>query len=129
MIKEEVGPQLIGPWLVGIQCGSFPFYYPVVHKGTERQVEDYEAKSHSGVAAVVPAWKLEELINSEECVMARKKADEEISQKKQQRTSSLDREAASRESPLTRTAFEDTLRRVSRKVSETSEPESKTLKE
>lgn len=124
-INEDVGPQLIGPWLVGIQCGSFPFYYPVVHKGTERRVEDYEAKSHSGVAAVVPAWKLEELLNSEECVMARKNADEEISKRKQQRTSNIDREAHQDDPPLRETTFEDALKRASRKVSESSEPESK----
>lgn len=115
---------LIGPWLVGIQCGSFPFYYPVVRKGTDIPVEDYEAKSHSGVAAVVPAWKLEELINNEENVMARKQADEEISRRKQDRTSKIDREGKSHDRPLTEAGFDDALKRASRKLSETSEPDS-----
>jgi hypothetical protein len=118
-VKDELSSnKLIGPWLIGIQCGSFPFYYPVVHEGTEKQIEDYVAKSHSGVAAVVPAWKLEELINSEDCIMARKKADDEISELKQQRTSKLDREAAlpDKGDSFTRESFEDALKKASRKV-------------
>jgi hypothetical protein len=39
LIKPESDSMTIGPWLVGVQCGSFPFYYPVVHKSTHKKVE------------------------------------------------------------------------------------------
>jgi len=123
-MSPDSGPLLTGPLLVGIECGSFPFYYPVVHKGTDISVEDYEAKSHSGVAIVVPAWKLEELLNDEELIMARKKVDEEITEMKHRRRSNVDREVALPDGPLTETGFDDILKRVSQKTTDPSEPES-----
>src|SRR5205814_209634 len=125
ILLPEAGSLLTGPWLVGIECGSFPFYNPVVHKGTKKKVEDYQVKSHSGVAAVVPAWKLQELLDGEEFDMARKEEDEKLTKRKQ--SGRFDRETAVGEDDLpalTRQGFGDVLRQVSRKTTDPSEPKS-----
>jgi hypothetical protein len=132
--RKESGPLRLGPWLVGIDCGSFPHYYPVfeVREENGEVVErkktknpKLQAKSHAGVAAVVPAWKLRELLHKdEEIVMARKREDEKLGQKKS--TGKFDRDVAAREEddPLTSASFDDALRRASRKTTDLSEPES-----
>jgi hypothetical protein len=77
-----------GPWLLGIDCGSFPYYQPVYKVRKEQgeivrtRLPDLEAKSHAGVAAEIPAWKLQELLNLEEFVKARKEEDENLARKK-----------------------------------------------
>ncbi len=124
-VRPESGAMLVGPWLIGVECGSFPHRYPVVHKGTDIVVGDYEAKSHSGVASVVPAWKLRELLDLEEFEMARKEEDEKVTNKKQ--GSRFDRESATDDDlpALTKRGFNDVLRQVSRKITNSaSEPES-----
>jgi len=129
-VKPEIRFMPMGPWLIGIECGMFPYYYPVYEVQEKRgetirsRTEEprLEAKSHSGVAAVVPAWKLQELLNLEEFDMARKEEDEKLTRKKQ--SGRFDRESVSGDDELpslTRRGFDDVLRRVSRK---TSEPES-----
>ncbi len=118
-----------GPWLLGVDCGSFPFYGPVYKVRKEEgetirtRQPDLEAKSHAGMAAVIPAWKLTELLNLEEFVMARKKEDERLSETKD--GGRFDRDVAE-DKPLTREGFDDVLKQVSRKTTDSaSRPESR----
>jgi hypothetical protein len=91
-IREESGPMPTGPWLLGIDCGSFPYYSPVfevweekggIVKRKKTKNPKLEAKTQSGVAAVVPAWKLRELLDLEEFRMMREKEDRKLSETKE----------------------------------------------
>jgi len=141
-MTPESGQLKIGPWLVGIDAGNFPFYYPVYEvtrerggkvvrrKDTKNTEKELQAKSHSGVAYVVPAWKIQELLDREEFVMQRKRDDEAITEHKDS-GKRVDRDVILPDDPLTRKTFlDDVLPRVSQKITDsTSEPESEKEKQ
>lgn len=135
-MTAESNNMRIGPWLVGIDAGNFPFYYPVYEvtrgrggevidrKNTKNTPRELQAKSHSGVAYVVPAWKIQELLDREEFVMQRKRDDEAITEHKDS-GKRADRDVILPDDPLTRKTFlDDVLPRVSQKITDSaSEPE------
>lgn len=63
--------------LLGINCGHLPFYEKVVDK-EGNQVEDYQVKGNSGMAVVIPAWKLEDLLALKELVLKRQQTEQEF---------------------------------------------------
>lgn len=77
-----------GPWLLGIDCADLPFRESVfqvmnIAGRDEDLATDYVAYSNSGQAAVIPAWRLLEFINTDErFVLQRKQADQQIAERK-----------------------------------------------
>lgn len=108
-----------GPWLLGVSWGHFRAYEKVVWKDDKAQAvdENWVVSSNSGQMGVVPAWKLQELLNQEEVVMARKHAENERRQRIANDPFVLDNRATEDEKSsdaLTKDDFEDALDRVSR---------------
>jgi hypothetical protein len=64
-------------WLLGIDWGHLPVWDDVFD-GSRRVGR---MRVSSGMAAVVPAWKLNDLLNSEGIKMAREKAEEQLSER------------------------------------------------
>lgn len=61
-----------GPWLLGIDWGHLHTYERLRDAMTKKPIpETAVVKSNSGMAAVVPCWKLEELLNCKEFKEAR----------------------------------------------------------
>jgi hypothetical protein len=115
-----------GPWLLGVHNCDLPFREPVkqLFKLTNGSVEtldtEYVAYSNSGQMTVIPSWRLLDFIdNDERFVMARKETDEKFS--KQKASPMRPRAASDGPNEMTKTDFEDALKKASRK---TSEPES-----
>jgi hypothetical protein len=73
--SREVSGIMSRTWLLGIDWGHLPVTEDVVDEG-RRKVG--EMTVNSGMAAVVPAWKLADLLDAEVFVKARKKAEEEL---------------------------------------------------
>lgn len=77
-----------GPWLLGIDWGHIPLYEKVVEKNRDEYgndvavTEGWRVKTNTGMAGVIPAWKLNELLNIEEFVMKREEADKEEDRKR-----------------------------------------------
>jgi hypothetical protein len=120
----------VGPWILGIDCGSLRWREKVYNVERQRgevfyNKTDLVAESHSGFSAVIPAWKLNELLNLEEFIVARQEKDELIERHKRQSPASRDvlLPDNDRSEGLTPEGFEEALRRASRKV---SQPESET---
>jgi hypothetical protein len=109
-----------GPWLLGVDWGHHRKLEKVREKdGKTNTPEGYVVRSNSGMMYVVPAWKVQDLLNQEEFVMKRKESDKRITDMKEaESVAELDMESETNKQEET---FEDILKRVSRK---TSEPES-----
>lgn len=107
-------------WLLGVDWGHHRTYEKVREGGTKKPVsEGYVVRSNSGMMNVVPAWKVQDLLNQDEFTMKRKEVDERVANEKAaETTAELDVESHTRNQEE---SFEDILKRVSRKI---SEPES-----
>jgi hypothetical protein len=65
-----------GPWLLGVDWGHIPIYERVKPKDkSTKDLKEYLIRLNSGQTAVVPAWKLYELLHQEEHVIARQQFD------------------------------------------------------
>jgi hypothetical protein len=81
-----------GPWLLGIDSCHIHSYEPVLNSKDVKDVAEPKrwVKSHTGMAEVVPAWNLAELLNSQALVERRRQADEEIARAKGNSYRSMD---------------------------------------
>ncbi len=71
-IKEHA----CGPWLLGINCAHF-FDWGRIYEGDKKTCHDeLLAQLNTGMAAIIPAWKLRELLNDSKLVKERKRDDE-----------------------------------------------------
>jgi len=68
-------------FLLGIDWGHIPMYEKVVDKYGLDHPDGWRVKSNTGMAAVVPAWRLNDLLNIPELVAQREKDDEELLEK------------------------------------------------
>ncbi len=111
-----------GPFLLGIDWCHLQKRTPVMRAGqrTEMYVEE-----NAGMAGVVPAWKIIELLNQEYFVTARKKADADITKRNQESHASMDYEYMRRtqktpegeEIPIpSESEFLDGLEKATRKI-------------
>lgn len=62
-------------WLLGVDCSHIPLWKPV-YEGKCKT--DYRVEANTGIACVIPAWRILELLNDEDLVKARKTDDAEI---------------------------------------------------
>jgi hypothetical protein len=65
-----------GPWLLGIDWGHIHMYRSVEENGEKRP--DLRVDLNTGIACVLPAWKIMELLHVEELVKGRTKEDKRI---------------------------------------------------
>ena len=66
-------------WLLGVDWAHLPIYKSVKEKNKRDDVpEGWVVESNSGQMAVIPAWRLQDLLNQEELVEARKAGDERL---------------------------------------------------
>jgi hypothetical protein len=62
-------------WFLGIDWGHIPHFDDVVDEGGKRHPDGWRVKSNSAIAAVVPAWKLNDLLNVQQLVNQRAMED------------------------------------------------------
>jgi hypothetical protein len=69
-------PTIKGPWLLGVDCGHFRTQIEIRNiRGTRRMGK---ADANSAMAVVIPAWRLYELLCTEQLIEERKLEDEEL---------------------------------------------------
>lgn len=110
---NKLSKDISGPWLLGIEFGQI--HFPVKIEGVSKREEEYINQS-TGMAAVVPAWRLEELLNKEVPVMQRREQDKKKTNEKKNGGTVL--ESAAQEPSLTRASFEAALGKASRKTTD-----------
>jgi hypothetical protein len=79
-----------GPYLLGIDWCHLHTTENVREKGGEPVQEQWIVRTNSGMAGVIPAWKIKELLEQEELSELRRQADEAITQRRSESTASLD---------------------------------------
>lgn len=108
-------------YLFGVDWGHLPYYEPVYQEVKEggrtklRKVAEVVTKAHSGQAGVVPAWVLRDFLFSEGFKDMRKEADEDVKKRQEDSRFVLDVKKPD-ERPFDKEAFEEALRRASRKT-------------
>ncbi|HEX8069662.1 MAG TPA: hypothetical protein VF546_06910 [Pyrinomonadaceae bacterium] len=122
--SREAITDLVGyPMLLGIDCGHVPSYKKVLDAGGSPLQHGLKVESNTGMATVIPAWRLAELLNTEELVMQRNQKDKEYEERqKAEKQSSSAIFDIEKPEIFTADTYQDALRRASRKLS--SQPES-----
>jgi hypothetical protein len=78
------GQSLEGPWLLGIDWCHLPNYEPIYQSDKETRVAgNWVARSNTGMAGVIPAWRLFDFLNIGELVVQRRQKDERITREKE----------------------------------------------
>lgn len=123
--RQETITELVGiPELLGIDCGHIPKREKVVNGAGTPHPQGWRVDTNTGMAVVIPAWRLYDLLNKPELVMQRKEKDEKhLKEKESESTVVADTESV--DTTLTQASYEDALRRASSRVSE-PESENKT---
>lgn len=118
----------LGPLLLGVDCAHFSTWKPVCSgsddkttgKVTYDPMGNLFVDTNSGIAAVVPAWRLRALLDREVFMKQRKDDDAELTRKHPRDTSEAVPDVADDQpegNEFTRADFESALKRVSRKLS------------
>jgi hypothetical protein len=105
--------------LLGIDCGHVPKHDKVVNGAGTPHPNGWKVPSNTGMAIVIPAWRLEDFLNRPELVMQRIKKNKQH-QKEQEDEQSAVMDVEQPET-ITEDRYLEALKRASRK---TSEPES-----
>jgi hypothetical protein len=121
-----------GFWLLGVDWGHLPVYEKVKEKNRRDDIpEGWVVESNSGQMAVVPAWRLRDLLDQEELAVVRMKSDELL--RKQQESSPVvldmrteaaqehDEESSQRSEPFSQDDFFRDLKTVARKQNQPSQ--------
>ncbi len=109
-------------WLLGIDFGHMNITEQVKEKDGKTNVQEgYLVQSNSGQMMVSPVWKLQELLDSEEFVMARKENEKEYDNRQKDVVSVMDMMQPDEKVSFTKDTFEESLKCVSQKVSEPDE--------
>ena len=96
-----------------------------ITKAAKARVDGYMVKSHAGQSIVLPAWRLTELLDDPEFVMARKERFRRRVEANNARP--VEKHSATEgDNELTRSGFEEALQKASKKVSEPQSKEPKT---
>jgi len=105
-----------GPYLLGIDWCHLQSRESVRETSGKPVDGGWFVEQNSGMAGVIPAWKILDILNSEELVAMRRKEDEKITQKKAESPVSLDyAEARQADEPFTQEDFNAALKKVTRK--------------
>ena len=115
-----------GPYLLGIDWCHIPRKASILNRDGKRIDEGWYVEENTGMAGVIPAWKIAELLDSEELKMQRKVTDDEVTKKKQSSVVSLDyaeKPSATQTTPggaeipiPTKEQFLDDLKKASRRT-------------
>jgi hypothetical protein len=110
---ELLPPQgTFGPWLLGIDWGHLPLWKPVYSAKDLTAVKGgHYAEQNTGIACVLPAWHILDLLMKEEDFVKERKKDKEALDRRKRDSAVIDVHV---ESPLTKAGFDDVLRRASR---------------
>lgn len=71
-------PMFHREWFLGIDWGHISNFEDVVDEGGKPHPEHWRVRSNSAIAAVVPAWKLTELLNEPQLVKKRAMEDDRL---------------------------------------------------
>jgi hypothetical protein len=106
----------VGPLLLGIDCGHLRHPEEVFFKGNSKV--SYQLQSNTGIAVVVPSWKIMDVLNTPKLVEDRAKEDEVLKRKAEEEGHSFveDSVRGSEPSTFTQQDSEQALQKASRGI-------------
>lgn len=114
-----------GPFLLGVDFCHIHRKATVRERNEAKSQEGWFIKENTGMAGVIPAWKIAEILNGEELETMRREDDRKLTEKRKKSAASLD--SVDEDSPrrvFSKQDFEQALKRASRRL-----PASKSGKE
>jgi hypothetical protein len=108
-----------GPYLLGIDWCHLCDTSPVTDKDGKKLEYGWKVSQNTGMAGVIPAWKIAEVLNCEVFVKDREKEAERIAKA----SAGIVLDVAEKPQEFTKNDFETALRKASRKI----EPERRLL--
>jgi hypothetical protein len=114
MMEPFLNPK--GPYLLGIDWCHIPRKAPIRSRDGLPIEEGWYVEENTGMAGVIPAWKIRDILDDEELKMQRKSADDHLTEKKKSSPISLD-SADKQPDIFTQEDFETALKKASRKLS------------
>ncbi len=123
---ETYNHPMHGPWLLGIDWSHLSDFHRVLEADRITKTSPAQwIEMNTGMAGVIPAWRIKELLDLEEFKMQRKQLDEEMQLDSRMAGSASEDSAEAEPRPFTRRDFEADLRKVTRLV-EASESDKET---
>ena len=80
-ITDQMVTGTFGPWLLGIDCAHVPLWRRV-YEDDQKTKSSYWGEANTGIACVIPAWRILGLLNDKDLVRARKRDDAETAKRK-----------------------------------------------
>lgn len=114
IVVQSIDLTNAGPWLLGIDWGHTPLYRPVERGGIPDV--SLRVELNTGIACVSPAWKIMDVLNTEELVKQRRDEDQRIKARKERESTTVN-DVANNQQVFTKDDFEDALKKASRKLS------------
>jgi hypothetical protein len=71
-----------GPWLLGIDFGHLPLWN-TVYESDEETPTKYRVEANTGIACVIPAWRIIEVLESEGLMKERDREDQRLAKRLQ----------------------------------------------
>jgi hypothetical protein len=105
-----------GPYLLGSDWCHIPNRVLVRDENGEALPSRWYVEENTGMAGVIPAWKIADILNSEEFVKRREIAAEEIKQRQKNASVTLDSADGDNAPEFTQHDFETALKKASRNV-------------
>jgi hypothetical protein len=87
-VKQLTSPK--GPYLLGIDWCHIPRKAPIRSRDGRPIDDGWYVQENTGMAGVIPAWKIADILNGEELTIQRQKQDEEMTKQKSNAASALD---------------------------------------
>ena len=115
--------ELHGPWLLGIDWSYLTSFRPVLNSNFDRLQPKQWVEINSGMAGVIPAWRIREILELQELTMQRKKTDTDISEMDAMHGMAVSDYA--QPDTFTEADFESDLRKVARRVKPSESGEGK----
>jgi hypothetical protein len=111
------------PMLLGIDCGHVRDREPILNAEGGPHQYGWHVETNTGMAIVIPAWRLKDLLNKPELVMQRKEKDEQHRAEKEaeRQRSSVAFDVKKKPEGFTADEYMEALKRASRKVSQPDE--------
>jgi len=105
------------PKFLGVDCAHLPFWSPVCkEKEPKTKIPEMWSETNSGMAVVIPAWRLLSLINQEKLVEERKRDESAAAKRGTASAAAVPDALAPDDVPFTKDDFEQALKKVARKL-------------
>jgi hypothetical protein len=106
----------VGDLLLGIDCAHVPFWKPVYETvNGQRRKTNYRVETNTGIAAVIPAWRLQKLLDEPTLMEKRKELDEQARAEDERESRAVSDVASDEDRVFTKADFEQALKKVAKK--------------